>query len=274
MAPAAARDLNKDASVLQRQATRFLEMKYSEFVIFADESGDTETRNIDPNYPVFVLNFCIFDRTEYAENVGPGLSKFKTDYFGHDQIVLHWNPIRHHEPPFDFDQDPLKQHRFEQALNGLIAGMDFTVIAAAIDKRSLRLEHAKSPDLYGEALRLCLELTYDFLWGRRQHELLTKVIIESRGKKENRWLQRAFQRICAGDNALGKPLSCFEMTFAPKGWNDAGLQIADRIAHPIGRHTIEPDQPNWAWEQLVEPNLYRSPHGEANGRGLIEFADP
>lgn len=245
--------------------------KYSKFIIFADESGDTETRNIDPNYPVFVLNCCIFDKTEYAENAEPALRKFKVDYLGSDQIVLHWNPIRHHEPPFDFDGDPLEQHRFERALNRLIAGMDFTVIAAAIDKRSLRLEHAKSPDLYGKALRLCLELTYDFLWGRQQHELLTKVIIESRGKKENRWLQRAFQRICAGDNALSKPLSCFEMTFAPKGWNDAGLQIADRIAHPIGRHSISPDQPNRAWELLVAPKLHRILQRALPEGGLIAF---
>ena len=129
------------------------------------------------------------------------------------------------------------------------------------------------PDLYGEALRLCIERTHSFLSDRQQHGFLTKLIIESRGKRENLLLQRAFQRICAGENVLAKPLTCFELTFAPKDRNDAGLQIADRTAHPVGRHFISPDQPNRAWDLLIEPKLYRSPEGEFRGWGLIELTN-
>ena len=144
-------------------------MKYSEFIIFADESGDTEIRNIDPNYPVFVLNFCIFHRTEYAENAEPALRKFKVDYLGNDQIVLHWNPIRHHLSPFDFNGNPQKQFEFELALNQLIMEMDFAIIAVVIDKRRLHTEYATPAELYGEALRLCIDRTCDFLSDRQQH---------------------------------------------------------------------------------------------------------
>lgn len=249
------------------------DVEYSEFIIFADESGDTEVRNIDPQYPVFLLNFCVFQREEYASKVVPELQAFKMEHFGHERIVLHWNSIRVHKPPFDFGGDLRQQSEFELGLNELIGGCNCTIIATVVDKRRWQSGHATSPDLYGEALRLCIERTYRFLLDRQQHELRTKVIIESRGKRENRLLQRAFQRICAGENALAKPLTCFEMTFAPKDRNDAGLQIADRTAHPVGRHFISPEQPNRAWGLLVEPKLYRSPEGEFRGWGLIELTN-
>lgn len=244
---------------------------YSEFIIFADESGDTEVRNIDPNYPVFLLNFCIFHREEYVNKVEPDLQAFKIEHFGHDQIVLHWNRIRLRLPPFDFGGDSQKQADFELGFNQLLRRLDFTIITTAIDKRHWQSEHTTWPDLYGKALRLCLERTYYFLSDRRQSELLTQVRIESRGKKENRLLQKAFQRICAGENALARPLGCFELTFAPKNRNDSGLQIADRTAHPIGRHIISPDQPNRAWDLLVEPKLCRSPQDDSYGWGLVEL---
>ncbi len=249
------------------------DVEYSEFIIFADESGDTEVRNIDPNYPVFLLNFCVFHREEYAGKVVPELQAFKIEHFGHDQIVLHWNSIRVHKPPFDFGGDTDKQSAFVLGLNKLIGEMNCTIIATVVDKRCWQSGRPTSLDLYGEALRLCIERTHSFLSDRQQHEFLTKVIIESRGKRENRLLQRAFQRICAGENALAKPLTCFELTFAPKDRNDAGLQIADRTAHPVGRHFISPEQPNRAWDLLVEPKLYRSPEDEFRGWGLIELTN-
>ncbi len=250
---------------------QYRRLEYSDFIIFADESGDTEVHNIDPNYPVFLLNFCVFDREEYANKVVPDLRAFKIKHFGHDQIVLHWNRIRLHLPPFDFGGDSQKQADFELGLNQLMSGLNFTIIPTAIDKRRWQSEHTTRPDLYGDALRLCIERTHDFLSDRRQQELLTKVTIESRGKTENRLLQRTFQRICAGENALSKPLNCFELVFALKSWNDSGLQIADRTAHPIGRHIISPDQPNRAWDLLVEPKLYRSPQDDFYGWGFVEL---
>jgi hypothetical protein len=33
--------------------------KFSEYIVYVDESGDHGLETIDPNYPVFVLAFCI-----------------------------------------------------------------------------------------------------------------------------------------------------------------------------------------------------------------------
>lgn len=36
------------------------ERRYSDFVVYVDESGDHSLASIDPNYPVFVLALCVF----------------------------------------------------------------------------------------------------------------------------------------------------------------------------------------------------------------------
>lgn len=40
---------------------------YSKYVVYVDESGDHGMVNIDPNYPVFVLAFCVFHKRHYSE---------------------------------------------------------------------------------------------------------------------------------------------------------------------------------------------------------------
>jgi hypothetical protein len=39
---------------------------FSDYIIFADESGDHGMTSINPENPVFVLAFCIFKKSEYC----------------------------------------------------------------------------------------------------------------------------------------------------------------------------------------------------------------
>ena len=64
-------------------------MRYSDFIIYADESGDHNIANPAPNYPVFVLNCCVFRKASYAMSVLPAMTAFKFAHFGHDDVVLH-----------------------------------------------------------------------------------------------------------------------------------------------------------------------------------------
>ena len=59
----------------------------------------------------------------------------------------------------------------------------------------------------------------------------------------------------------------FEIVFADKRTNSAGLQLADLTARPIGRHFLDPGQPNRAWD-IIETKLHRGPDGEVEGLGL------
>lgn len=47
--------------------------KYSNYIVYVDESGDHGMQTIDANYPVFVLAFCVFHKRHYSEKVVPAL---------------------------------------------------------------------------------------------------------------------------------------------------------------------------------------------------------
>ncbi|ALP53302.1 hypothetical protein Tel_09110 [Candidatus Tenderia electrophaga] len=70
------------------------ESNFSDYIVYVDESGDHSLTSIDPEYPVFVLAFCIFHKRHYAEAIVPALSRFKFKHFGHDMQVLHEHDIR------------------------------------------------------------------------------------------------------------------------------------------------------------------------------------
>jgi hypothetical protein len=54
--------------------------KYSDFLVFVDESGDHNLARIDPQFPVFVLLFAIFRKDDYVEKVCPELQRFKLEH--------------------------------------------------------------------------------------------------------------------------------------------------------------------------------------------------
>lgn len=74
-------------------------MDYSEHIIHVDKSGDHGLDSVDPGYPVFVLDFCIFRKGHYVETVVPRIQGFKFAHFGHDIVVLHEHEICKQKPP-------------------------------------------------------------------------------------------------------------------------------------------------------------------------------
>ncbi|MBI5274428.1 MAG: DUF3800 domain-containing protein [Chlamydiales bacterium] len=68
--------------------------EYSDYIVYVDESGDHSLTSIDQSYPVFVLTFCVFEKTYYSEVIVPAIRKLKFKMFGHDMVVLHEHDIR------------------------------------------------------------------------------------------------------------------------------------------------------------------------------------
>ena len=242
---------------------------WSDYVIYVDESGDHSLASIDRDYPVFVLDFCIFRKNSYAKVVAPQVQAFKFVHFGHDIVVLHEHEIRKQKPPFVFLKSQDKRDAFMAGLNRLIEEADFTIIAAAILKERLAKRYAEPENPYEIALTFCMERAYRFLRERNQHELTTHIVVERRGKREDAELELAFRRIRDGANLEGT-MPGFEIVFADKKTNSAGLQLADLTARPIGRHVLDAAQPNRAWD-IVSSKLRRSPTGETRGWGLKVF---
>lgn len=244
-------------------------MNYSEYIIYVDESGDHSVTSIDDDYPIFVLDFCIFRKEHYASVVSPRVQSFKFSHFGHDTVVLHEHEIRKQRPPFAFLQNLPRRTSFMAGLNQLIEQIEFTVIAAVIDKLRLSRNYSQPINPYEIALCFCMERAYAFLKERSQHDRTTHIVVERRGRREDDALELAFRRIRDGANQWGA-MPGFEIVFADKKTNSAGLQLADLTARPIGRHVLNPAQPNRAWE-IIEPKLRRSPSGRVGGWGLKVF---
>ncbi|HEY0719916.1 MAG TPA: DUF3800 domain-containing protein [Gammaproteobacteria bacterium] len=235
----------------------------SDYIIYVDESGDHSLTSINPEYPVFVLAFCIFHKRHYAEAVVPALTRFKFSHFGHDMLVLHEHDIRKEKNGFTFAGRAEKQ-AFMAELGGIIEEHNFVVISVAIDKHRLAQRYGSPDNPYHIALMFCLERLYYFLREKGQEGRRTHVVVENRGKKEDDELELEFRRICAGNNGVGKVFP-FELVFADKKTNSPGLQLADLVARPIGLQVIRPEQENRAFEVLAKKLYSRNGRSGAGG---------
>ncbi len=46
---------------------------FSDYVIYVDESGDHDLNSIHEDFPLFVLAFCIFKKSDYIREVVPAI---------------------------------------------------------------------------------------------------------------------------------------------------------------------------------------------------------
>ncbi len=243
--------------------------QFSDYIVYVDESGDHGLTGIDPEYPVFVLVFCIFLKQDYINKLIPALAGFKTKYWGHDEVVLHEHEIRKPKNEFMILIERATRESFISELTQLIDVTPFTVIASIIDKKKLKGQYAQPINPYGISLEFGLERVFRYLSDIGQSDKITPVIVEKRGKKEDEDLELCFRRIRDGFNYLNKILP-YDLVMIDKKANSTGLQIADLIARPIGIKTIRPNQPNRAYE-IIETKLRKSPNGIVKGWGLKIF---
>jgi hypothetical protein len=214
-----------------------------------DESGDHGMDTIDPQYPLFVLAFCVFHKRHYSEQVVSALEKFKFNHFGHDQVVLHENEIRKEKGQFNIFRSREQKHQFLHELTEIIEHSNFILISCVIDKRRLKKQDSTGGNPYHIALGFCLEKLYEFLQEKQQQELLTHVVVERRGPKEDDELELEFRRICDRNNSQSLALP-FDVLFADKKVMSSGLQLADLVARPIGISILRPEQTNRAFDVL------------------------
>lgn len=240
--------------------------KFSNFIVYVDESGDHGMQTLDANYPVFALAFCVFYKRHYAEKVAPALQKFKFNQFGHDLVILHEYEIRKEKGDFKF-RNARQRERFMDELTGIIEASNFILISCVIDKEALRRRGgATPPNPYHVALGFCLETLYELMQEKNQDDKRTHVVVECRGKKEDNELELEFRRICAGANRMERSLP-FDIVFADKKVNSAGLQLADLVARPIGLNVLRPGQENRAFD-VLKRKFFCSGGREDVGKGF------
>jgi hypothetical protein len=257
---------NEDAVAVEAAMSKPPTGKFSNFVVYVDESGDHGMQTLDPNYPVFVLSFCIFHKRYYCETVVPALEKFKFNHFGHDLVVLHEHEIRKEKGIFNFFLSREHKHEFLNELTQIIDKSNFILASCVINKTELQNKSGTVSNPYHLALGFCLETLYEFLQEKNQDDATTHVVVECRGKKEDNELELEFRRMCDGDNKYGARLP-FNIIFADKKVNSSGLQLADLVARPIGMQVLRPTQENRAFD-VLKNKFYCSGGRENVGKGF------
>jgi len=242
---------------------------FGDYIVYVDESGDHGLAQPDPDYPMFVLAFCIVRKDEYKTIISPAFDALKFKHFGHDMIVLHEHEIRKARGSFAFLTNAARRETFYADLNHAMANAPFTVVAVCIDKLKLKSAYKFPKNPYDLAMAYGLERVHRFLSSQGQGARTTHIVFEARGRREDDDLELEFRRVCDGANYQKTKLP-FEFVLAPKRSNSCGLQLADLIARPIGLRVLRPQQPNRAYD-LIEPKFYRDDAGRFIGRGLKCF---
>ena len=238
-------------------------------ILFLDESGDHNLAVVDNNYPVFVLGGVILDR-DYAE--GPlteAIEQFKHELFGQSDLLLHTVDITRNRNGFELLNDPIFRNHFYEKLNTLVRGLDFTVIACVIRKTDhFRHYGAAAIDLYRLSLHALAELFCKEIGEVRNGGM---IVVESRNPTLDQDLEHSWSSLRRRNSGYsGAEMirdRIWSLTFRDKKENIAGLQLADLVVSPIGRHLLgKPDKDDWL---IVEQKLRRGPSGEIEGYGMV-----
>ncbi len=235
--------------------------EYSDYLIFADESGDHGLATIDPQFPLFALVFCMIAKDDYVNKIVPAIQQLKLDFWGHDQVILHEHDIRKEKKPFDVLRTNREMREcFFNRLNTIVEESPFEIVTAIIDKERHRSRYADPFNPYEISMLFCMERMLARLCDRGQTGKIVHILVESRGNKEDRELELEFRRICDnrarwGYKATDFTKIRFELVFVDKRSNSSGLQLADLVARPIALKILRPDQPNRAYDIIRGKNL-------------------
>lgn len=241
---------------------------HSDYIVFVDESGDHSLESVNPDYPIFVLAFCILPKMAYVHEITPAVRLLKCDLFGHDLVILHEHDIRKRTGPFSrLGKDA--RIALMDGLTEIICAAPMTLVAVVIDKVKHKAKYLSPEHPYHLALKFGLERVHHFLQMQGQGDRRTTVVCEARGLKEDKEIELAFRRVCDGDNRGRRPYP-LDIVVADKRSNSEGLQLADLVARPAGLHVLRPDQPNRAWDVLAT-KLFGGAYGVVEGNGLKVF---
>lgn len=226
---------------------------FNDYLVFVDEAGDHLLKSHYPDFPLFVLAFCVVERNHYANFIVPQLLNIKLKYFSDPHVIFHERDIRKHTGDFNFLTDPVLRDMFFEDINNFMEQAEFYVIASVIQKELLQVNFTSPENPYTLGVRFGIEGLVDFLDCRGQKERVT-VAFEARGKKEDQELELAWLRLMQSSNYSER----FDIKILPKISNCSGLQLADLIARPIGRYTLNPLQPNRAYNIIKNKMKKRS----------------
>ena len=123
-----------------------------------DESGDASLKNINKEFPVFVLCGVLISDSEYIK-LSEKINNLKQNIFGSKGIIFHSTDIRKCDKGFAKLFDLNLKEKFYVELNSVLTNADFKIISVIINKE----EHIKT---YGKLAEEPYELALTFMLER------------------------------------------------------------------------------------------------------------
>lgn len=229
------------------------------YFLFIDESGDHGLITLDPSFPVFLLCGLLTSEDNYQQ-IKDSINELKNRFWNDKEVILHSRDIRKCEKEFQILFDLEIKREFYLTINDIIKSSKYRIISSAIDKAKYIKKYGRlSNDVYELALSFIMERAIFSLDEINTVEKQLIIVIEKRGKKEDRRLAEHFQRLLSrGTNYVSaqrlKDVNT-KIVFRDKKENVNGLQLADLVAYPMARYVIDPKRANPAYEILM-PKIY------------------
>lgn len=238
-------------------------------VLFLDESGDHNLSVIDPQYPMFVLGGVILDLGYAEQELEREMNDFKLRQFGTSNIILHTADITRNRNGFERLKEPGFRQQFYCALNEMLRRLEFSVVACAIRKdQHLSRYGLAALDPYLLSLDILVE-RFCFAIGKVTGGGV--MVAEKRDPTLDRQLELAWLNLKIQGTRFLRPRAIEDrimgLNLRAKSQNIAGLQLADLVVSPIGRHVLgKPDKEDWL---VVREKFRRSRKGTIEGYGLV-----
>lgn len=238
-------------------------------VLFLDESGDHNLSIIDPQYPLFVLGGVIMDLDYAKGSATDAINAFKESLFGESDLHLHTADITRNKNGFEQLKDASFRKQFYAELNTLMRTLDYEVIACVVKKEAhLQRYGLAAVDPYMLSLDILVER---FCMMVGDHENGGIIVAEKRDPTLDRQLDLAWLNLKVQGTKFMQASQIEKrmqsLILRDKKANIAGLQLADLVVTPIGRHIL--GKPTKEDFQIVESKMRRSPSGRIEGYGLI-----
>jgi hypothetical protein len=227
--------------------------------LFIDESGDHGLTQIDINFPIFVLCGVLISQSDY-ERINNDINDLKKSIWGEKKVIFHSRDIRKCDKEFQIFFDIELKEKFYINFNHLIANESYTIFASAIRKDFFIHQYGKlQDDVYEVALSFLVENAIMFL--RNDSDVELDIIIEKRGRREDKQLSDHFRRIAGRGTGNLSPDEIISVRprflFKEKKEDINGLQIADLFAYPIARFIIDPLRANPAFD-ILRHKIYKT----------------
>ena len=200
---------------------------FSDLLVYVDESGDAVWRS-PQEYPILNVNFCLFRKSDYLQQIVPKFNALKFKYWGCDNIVLHERDLRKTEKISDLSvrskYEALSgetKEAFYRDLHAFLNEANFLIFAVIIDKNKVPSKYKKF-DPYHIAVYRGFRQIHNYLANVLPGEL-TKVlhfVFEKRGHMEDQALSKAlssnFQQLLLFQNEAVLDFSNFRLELMDK----------------------------------------------------------